>query len=97
MKKINNYELTYVVADVSAEQANKVHEEVKAVLAKRETELTTSEEWGHRKLFHEARHNQRGHFYFCTFKALPDVISTITSDLHVMSDVIKFMVSRVKG
>ncbi len=95
MKKNNNYELTYIVADLSADQAAKVHEDVKAMLTKREAEVTASEEWGHRKLFHEAKHNQRGHFYYVTFKVAPSAINTITADLRVMPDVIKFMISRV--
>lgn len=97
MKKINNYELTYIVADTSAEQAAKVHEDVKGVIAKREAEITGSEEWGLRKLFHEAKHNQRGYFYYVTFKAAPSVINTITSDLRVIPEVIKFMISRVRS
>lgn len=92
--KLREYELTYIAADLPAEAAKKVHQEVKGMLVKREAQITGEEEWGHRRLFHPAKHNENGHFFYITFKAKPDAIQAINAELRVMADVVKFLISR---
>ncbi|MCS6985692.1 MAG: 30S ribosomal protein S6 [Leptospiraceae bacterium] len=88
------YELTYIVGDIAPEAAKKVQQEVEGILSKREAVITSVEEWGHRRLFHPAKKNQYGHFYYVTFKAKPENIQAINADLRVTADVVKFLICR---
>lgn len=88
-----NYELVLVLSDKNADEKTHARDEVEASLAKRGAELAQKEDWGARRLFHLAKKQDRGHYFYYTFKSEPAVISQINGDLRVNSGVLKSMIT----
>ncbi|MCX7632996.1 MAG: 30S ribosomal protein S6 [Turneriella sp.] len=88
-----NYELVLVLTDKSGEEKNRARAEVEAALEKRGAEITARDDWGARKLYHRAKKQDRGHFYYYSFRSDGQTIAQINNDLRVNAGVLKAMIT----
>lgn len=88
-----NYELVLVLSDKNADEKNRAREEAEAALAKRGAEITQKEDWGARKLYHLAKKQDRGHYYYYGFTSEGAAIQQINGDLRVNAGVLKAMIT----
>lgn len=89
-----DYEVVLVLSDQNPENLSKVKEDIEASFAKRGATIASKEDWGLRKLFHDAAKQGKGHFQFYQMKANPQSVQQIHADLKVNIDVIKTLITR---
>ncbi|MBV6494893.1 MAG: 30S ribosomal protein S6 [Turneriella sp.] len=92
-----NYELILVLSDKNADEKTHARDEVESSLTKRGAEVSQKEDWGARRLFHLAKKQDRGHYFYYNFKAEPSAIQQITGDLRVNAGVIKSMITALNA
>ena len=88
-----NYELVLVLVDKNADEKTRAREEAEASLTKRGAEIIQKEDWGARKLYHLAKKQNRGHYFYYGFKSDGTAISQINGDLRVNPGVLKAMIT----
>ncbi|MDH5717436.1 MAG: 30S ribosomal protein S6 [Spirochaetia bacterium] len=91
----NEYELVLTIKTGTAETLLKSTTEIKNNLTKRKAEVTEEKDWGKKKLFHLTQKEVEGNFHYLKFKALPETIEQINSDLRVDQSVLKSMIKRL--
>lgn len=89
-----DYEVVLVLSDQNPENLTKVKEDIEAGFTKRGATVAAKEDWGLRKLFHDAAKQGKGHFQFYHVKADPQSVQQINADLKVNTGVIKTMITR---
>jgi len=88
-----NYELVLVLSDKNSDEKNRAREEAESSLVKRGAEVSQKEDWGARRLYHLAKKQDRGHFYYFQFKTAGAAIQQINADLRVNQGVLKSMIT----
>jgi ribosomal protein S6 len=88
-----NYELVLVLADKNGDEKTRARDEVEASLAKRGAEISQKEDWGARRLYHLAKKQDRGHYFYYGFKSEGSAIPQINGDLRVNAGVLKSMIT----
>jgi len=91
-----NYELVLVLSDKNGDDKNRAREEAEASLTKRGAEITQKEDWGARRLYHLAKKQDRGHYFYYGFKSEGAAIAQINSDLRVNAGVLKAMITALE-
>jgi ribosomal protein S6 len=88
-----NYELVLVLADKNADEKTRAKDEVEASLVKRGAEVAQKEDWGARRLYHLAKKQDRGHYFYYGFSSEGSAIPQINGDLRVNAGVLKAMIT----
>lgn len=88
-----NYELVLVLADKNGDDKIRSREEAEASLSKRGAEISQKEDWGARRLYHLAKKQDRGHYFYYGFKSEGSAIPQINGDLRVNAGVLKAMIT----
>jgi small subunit ribosomal protein S6 len=88
-----NYELILVLSDKNGDDKIRSREEVETSLTKRGAEIIQKEDWGARKLYHKAKKEDRGHYFYYGFTSDSSAIQHINADLRVNPGVLKAMIS----
>lgn len=88
-----NYELVLVLSDKNADDKTRSRDEAETSLQKRGAEIVQKEDWGARRLYHLAKKQDRGHYFYYGFKSDGSAIPQINGDLRVNSGVLKAMIT----
>lgn len=93
---LRDYELILVLNESEPETLETAQGAVDASFTKRNAQIKNKEDWGSRRLFHEVKHINSGHFYYYTFSAPANSIAQINQDLRMNTGVLKSLIHRVQ-
>ncbi|MDH5719984.1 MAG: 30S ribosomal protein S6 [Spirochaetia bacterium] len=93
--ELREYELIAVLNGKSAENIAKGKTDIQSNFSKRKVDIIDEKDWGTKKLFHLADKETEGSFQYYKFKADPQTIAQINSDLRVNQSVLKSMLKKL--
>ncbi|HEX7128018.1 MAG TPA: 30S ribosomal protein S6 [Thermodesulfobacteriota bacterium] len=89
---MTRYELVFIVhPDRSDEDARKVLDRVKDVVASQGGEVLKVEEWGKRKLAYEIKKQSKGTYFLVHYNGTGAVLNEVERTLRISDDVLKYL------
>jgi small subunit ribosomal protein S6 len=89
---VTKYELIFIVhPDRTDEEARKVADRVREVVAREGGEILKAEEWGKRKLAYEIKKQGKGSYFLVHFAGTGRVVSEVERTLRISDDVLKYL------
>ena len=82
--------------DVSAQQAETLAEEFKAILEQNGGSVTKSEYWGVRALAYKIRKNRKGHYTLMNIDAPHAAVAEMERQMRLHEDILRFLTLRVE-
>lgn len=91
---MRNYELVCILQSAAADELKVLEQSVVSILEKREINISKSESWGQRPLFHEAKKQNEGVFHYFEIQGQPDRVEQLSQDFKVVPGVLKSTICR---
>jgi len=88
---MGKYELLYIVHPDLEASIDKITDQIKAAIEKRDGKITYEENWGKRKLAYEIKKSDVGIYILWYFEAPKSALSKIERDIRLTEEVIRYM------
>ncbi len=92
MGKIGNYELLFIIHPDLESSIDKILDQVRSSIVKRDGKINYEENWGKRKLAYEIEKNDVGIYVLCYFVAPKEKVTKIEKDLRLIEEVLRYMI-----
>lgn len=92
---MNQYELALVVnAKIEDEARVATVEKVKEYITRFGGTVTNVDEWGKKRLAYEIQKTKEGFYYFIKFESESNVPAELESNIRIMENVIRYLITR---
>jgi small subunit ribosomal protein S6 len=81
--------------DISAQQAEALNDQLKAMLEEQGGKVAKIEYWGLRNLAYRIKKNRKGHYSLLAIDAPPPAVKEMERQLSINEDVLRFMTVKV--
>jgi small subunit ribosomal protein S6 len=81
--------------DISAQQAEALNDQLKALLEEQGGKLAKIEYWGLRNLAYRIKKNRKGHYSLLAIDAPPAAVKEMERQLSINEDVLRFLTVKV--
>lgn len=88
---MGKYELLYIVHPDLEASIDKITDQIRASIEKRDGKITYEENWGKRKLAYEIKKSDVGIYILWYFEAPKSALSKIERDIRLTEEIIRFM------
>jgi ribosomal protein S6 len=87
---LRNYEIITIFQDRGDLESCK--KSLKDILTRHQVQIEKEDDWGSKKMPHELKKRNTGHFFYCTCKMDPLKIKEVNHDARLQQDILDIMV-----
>ena len=92
---MQEYEIAVVYDPGLEVDLSKAEEQVKKIIAEYNGKITSTDNWGKRKLAYEIAKNEYGIYVFYSVEIMPNTLNKIESALNITDEVIRYLITRI--
>lgn len=92
---MQEYEIAVVYDPGLEVDLSKAEEQVKKIIAEYKGKITSTDNWGKRKLAYEIAKNEYGIYVFYSVELVPNTLNKIESALNITDEVIRYLITRI--
>src|SRR5690349_1888405 len=81
--------------DISAQQAEALHQQLKALIEEQGGHIATTEYWGLRNLTYRIKKNRKGHYSLLAIDAPAPAVKELERQISINEDVLRYLTIRV--
>ena len=81
--------------DISAQQAEALNDQLKALIEERGGSIAKIEYWGLRNLTYRIKKNRKGHYMLLNVDAPPGAVAELERNMRINEDILRYMTIRM--
>ena len=81
--------------EISAEQVEKLADEIDLILKNNEGRTEKRENWGLRTLAYKIKKNRKGHYLLFNYECAPDAVKELERQLRLNEDVLRYLTIKI--